>query len=112
MTDIKINSTTGKEIILPASTVEDFKSKLLGTLLQSGDTGYDEARALWNSMIDKRPSLIARCTGTADVINCVNFARENNLSVCVKSGGHNIAGLPSAAFLPGLRSPVAGKTKI
>ena len=95
MTDIKINSTTGKEIILPASTVEDFKSKLLGTLLQSGDTGYDEARALWNSMIDKRPSLIARCTGTADVINCVNFARENNLSVCVKSGGHNIAGTAS-----------------
>ncbi|HEV8713690.1 MAG TPA: FAD-binding oxidoreductase, partial [Candidatus Binatia bacterium] len=57
-----------------------------------GDAGYDQARKIWNGMIDKRPSLIVRCRGVADVVNAVNFARTNTLLVSVRGGGHNIAG--------------------
>ncbi len=61
-------------------------------MLQSGDDGYDEARTVWNAMIDRRPAVIVRPTGAADVITAVNFAREHDLPVSVKGGGHNIAG--------------------
>jgi len=74
------------------SSVEKFKASLRGELLGPGDAGYDEARKIWNGMIDKRPALIARCAGVADVISCVNFARANNVLVAVRGGGHNIAG--------------------
>ena len=74
------------------SAVEKFKDSLRGDLLRPGEAGYDEARKVWNGMIDKRPALIARCAGVADVIHCVNFALENTLLVAVRGGGHNIAG--------------------
>jgi len=74
------------------SAVEKFKASLRGVLLRPGEAGYDEARKVWNGMIDKRPALIARCAGVADVIHCVNFARANNLLLAVRGGGHNIAG--------------------
>ena len=74
------------------SSVEKFKASLRGELLRPGDVGYDEARKVWNGMIDKRPALIARCAGVADVMNCVNFARSNDLLVAVRGGGHNVAG--------------------
>jgi len=74
------------------SAVQDFKASLRGPLLQPSEAGYDDARKIWNGMIDKRPALIACCSGPADVINCVNFARSNNLLVSVRGGGHNIAG--------------------
>ncbi|HEY3190786.1 MAG TPA: FAD-binding oxidoreductase [Solirubrobacteraceae bacterium] len=63
-----------------------------GQLLQAGDTGYDEARMVWNGMFDRRPALIARCTGAADVIAAVNFARDSGLTVAVRGGGHSAAG--------------------
>ena len=63
-----------------------------GELLRPGDDGYDEARKIWNGMIERRPALIARCTGTADVIEAIRFARTNGLLLSVRSGGHNIAG--------------------
>ncbi len=93
MPDVKINTMDGRETVLAEDTINDFKSGLLCNLLRAGDSGYDEARTLWNAMIDNRPSLIARCTGNADVISCVKFARKNNLLVSVKGAGHNIAGL-------------------
>lgn len=74
------------------SSIEKFRAGLRGELLRSGDTGYDEARKIWNGMIDKRPAFIARCAGVADVIHSVNFARANNLLVAVRGGGHNVAG--------------------
>ena len=63
-----------------------------GSLLREGDPGYDESRTIWNGMIDRRPALVARCTGAADVMRAVDFARENALMLAVRSGGHNIAG--------------------
>jgi len=77
------------------SEVTDLKAKLRGDLIQPGDANYDDARKLYNGMIDKRPGLIARCVDTADVIACVNYARENKLLLAVRGGGHNGPGLGS-----------------
>lgn len=92
MTDLRVTMTTGKDAVLEEAAVEEFKSSLRGELLLAGDSGYDEARALWNAMIDRRPALIARCAGVADVIRSVNLARDHGLLVSVRGGGHNIAG--------------------
>jgi FAD/FMN-containing dehydrogenase len=73
--------------------VDAFKATLRGPVLQPGDPDYDSARALWNGMIDRRPALIARCAGAADVQLAVAFARQNALPLAVRGGGHNIAGL-------------------
>ncbi|MFB6253396.1 MAG: FAD-binding oxidoreductase, partial [Halobacteriaceae archaeon] len=72
--------------------VETFHNQIHGEVLHPGDKGYDEARTVWNGMIDKYPSIIAQCTGTADVITAVNFARDNEIPLSVKGGGHNVAG--------------------
>ncbi len=63
-----------------------------GQLVQPEGPGYDDARAVWNGMIDRRPALIARCAGVADVIAAVNVAREHELTVAVRGGGHNVSG--------------------
>ncbi len=63
-----------------------------GTLLRPCDEGYEETRRVHNGMIDKRPAVIARCQGVADVVAAVNFARENGLEISVRGGGHNVAG--------------------
>lgn len=65
---------------------------LEGTLLRPGDEEYDEARTLFNSMIDKRPALIAQCAGTDDVIAALSYAREQGLEIAVRAGGHSVAG--------------------
>src|SRR5262245_3485386 len=75
---------------LAEETVAAFKTTLRGELLRPGDNGYDAARTIWNAMINKRPALIARCAGVADVINAVNFARTHDLLVAVRGGGHNV----------------------
>ncbi len=72
--------------------IAGFRAGLSGTLLQASDSAYDEARSVWNGMIDRRPSLIARCRGVADVIAAVGFARTHGLRVAVRGGGHNVAG--------------------
>jgi FAD/FMN-containing dehydrogenase len=92
MTDLRVTTTRGTDMVLDEATMQGFRSSLRGPLLRSGDAGYDEARQVWNANIDKRPALIARCAGVSDVINAVNFARANNLLVSVRGGGHNIPG--------------------
>lgn len=77
---------------LDRSAVAALRKLLRGPLLQPAEPGYDEARTIWNAMITKRPALIARVSGNADVIACVNFARENGLPLSVRGGGHNVAG--------------------
>ncbi|WP_411966865.1 FAD-binding oxidoreductase [Haloferax sp. YSSS75] len=69
-----------------------FAETLHGELVVPSDPEYDDARAVWNGMIDKRPALIARCAGVADVATAVTFARENDLLVSIRGGGHNVAG--------------------
>jgi FAD/FMN-containing dehydrogenase len=96
MTDLRIITTTGTDSVLDDPTIEAFKSSLRGELLKPGDIGYEEARRIWNGMIDKRPALIARCVGVADVIASVNFAREHELLMAVRGGGHNVAGTAAA----------------
>jgi FAD/FMN-containing dehydrogenase len=63
-----------------------------GAVLRPGDRGYDDARTIWNGLIDRRPALIVQCTGAADVVDAVNFARDQNLLLSIKAGGHNVAG--------------------
>lgn len=92
MESVKIVQTDGKTTTLEASIVETFQSALRGTLLKAGDAGYDEARTIWNAMIDRKPALIVCCTGAADVQTAVKFAAEHNLLTSIKGGGHNIAG--------------------
>lgn len=77
---------------LKSEVLDNFKSTLRGQLLQEGDDGYDTARTIWNGMIDRRPELIVRCLGAADVMASVDFAREHKLLLAIRGGGHNIAG--------------------
>jgi FAD/FMN-containing dehydrogenase len=69
-----------------------FEDRLRGRLLVPGNDGYDAARLIWNGMFDKRPAIIVQCAGSADVVEAVNFARENRLLTAVRGGGHNSAG--------------------
>ena len=78
--------------VLDEGTVSAFRARLRGELIRPGDGRYDEARKVWNGMIDRRPALIARCAGVADVIAAVNFAREQRLPVAIRGGSHNVTG--------------------
>jgi len=69
--------------------------EIQGTIVMPGDANYNESRQLYNAMIDKSPAIIVQCAGTADVVTALKFARENNLDVAIRSGGHNGAGLAS-----------------
>ena len=84
--------TTGAPT-LDDSAVQALAAAMRGPLIQPGDPSYDEARTVYNAMIDKRPALIARCADVADVIAAVNFARDNDLLVAIRGGGHNGPGL-------------------
>ena len=75
------------------NSISDFKANLRGRLIQPSDKDYDEARRVYNGMIHKKPRLIVRCADVADVIRSVNFARENDLLLAIRSGGHNAGGL-------------------
>jgi FAD/FMN-containing dehydrogenase len=77
---------------LDEQTIRAFEPRLQGKLIRPGDADYDQARRVWNGMIDRYPALIAQCTSMADVVASVNFARENRLLVSVRGGGHNVAG--------------------
>jgi FAD/FMN-containing dehydrogenase len=79
-------------VTLDSEKIAEFRKNLRGTILGPGDEGYDGARRIWNGMIDRRPAAIARCTGSADVMAAVRFARERRLPIAVRSGGHNVAG--------------------
>ncbi len=75
------------------AALAEFKLSLAGELIQPGENGYEEARQVYNGMIDRRPRLIVRCADVADVIAAVNFGRENRMLIAVRGGGHNAGGL-------------------
>ena len=79
--------------MLAQQSINEFRTHLRGELIQPGDATYDEARKVYNAMIDKRPALIAYCLDVADVMSAVNFGRDNHLTVAIRGGGHNGPGL-------------------
>lgn len=93
---MKMKTREGREIELKQDKLDSLRMHLKGPVFLPGEVGYEESRTVWNGMIDRRPSIVARCLGIADVISCVQFARENDLLLCIKGGGHNIAGLATA----------------
>src|SRR5690242_7005662 len=82
-------------VALEETAVQELASHLRGRLIRRGDTDYEQARAIYNAMIDKHPALIAHCVDVADVIAAVNFAREQQLPLAIRGGGHSGPGLGS-----------------
>jgi FAD/FMN-containing dehydrogenase len=89
----QLKTMDGSTTQLSAEDLQGFKTAFKGAVLAAEDPAYEETRKIWNAMIDRRPGLIARCTGTADVVQAVRFARKHRLLLSVRGGGHNIAGL-------------------
>src|SRR5262245_12008770 len=75
-----------------ADALQAFAMQMRGPVLTPENPGYEEGRLIWNGLIDRRPALIAQCSGAADVVDAVNFAREHGLLVSIRCGGHNVAG--------------------
>lgn len=92
MVVLEATRLSGGNVVISEEAVEELKQKLRGQLILPGDDTYDEARTVWNAMIDRKPALIVRCAGVADVISGVNFDRNNDLLLAVRGGGHSFAG--------------------
>jgi FAD/FMN-containing dehydrogenase len=92
MPDVSILTNNGVEITVQDSTFQAFQASMRGAIIRPGEASYETARKTWNGMIDKHPALIARCTGVADVTTAVRFAREHDLLVAVRGGGHSLPG--------------------
>jgi len=90
--DIQATALDGTRKTLAAGAVADLRARVRGEVLLPGGDGYDTSRSVWNAMIDRRPSLIVRCSGSADVQQAVRFAAEHSVLVSVRGAGHNIAG--------------------
>jgi len=69
-----------------------FSDGFLGEIVLPGSAGYDAARIVWNAMIDRRPAIVARCDGVDDVVRSIRFARDQDLAIAVRSGGHSVGG--------------------
>jgi FAD/FMN-containing dehydrogenase len=92
VTDLAVRALDGSSKTISREAVAALRGKLRDTLALPGEDGYDAARTIWNAMIDRRPGLVVRCEGAADVIHAVKLARDERLLIAVRSGGHNIAG--------------------
>jgi FAD/FMN-containing dehydrogenase len=92
MHDLSLASRSGRATRVDGARLEAFRAAVRGETLVPGERGYDQARAVWNGMIDRRPAIIARCSGVADVRLCVELAREHDVLVSVRGAGHHIGG--------------------
>jgi FAD/FMN-containing dehydrogenase len=92
MSELQVTTTQGADTGLKANAIEALEASLRGRLLRPGEEGYAQARTIHNGMIDRRPALIACCAGVADVLTGVRFAREHELLVSVRGGGHGMPG--------------------
>ncbi|HXH61870.1 MAG TPA: FAD-binding oxidoreductase, partial [Fimbriimonadaceae bacterium] len=92
MNSLTVENLEGRSSTIDGSKLEGLASQVSGRLLSAGTAGYDEARSIWNAMIDKKPALIVECQSTQDVVAAVKFAQANGLYASVRGGGHNIAG--------------------
>jgi FAD/FMN-containing dehydrogenase len=92
MSDSQFRTLDGGTTALSKATLDEFRAGLRGPLCLPGDGGYDEARTIWNAMIDRRPAAVVRAAGASDVVQTVRLAAERRLLLSIRSGGHNIAG--------------------
>ncbi len=92
MDGLRCTTLSGSETMLPHAAAEAFRPRIRGGVLGRGEDGYDRARSVFNAMIDRRPALIVQCAGVADVIAAVTFARDHDLLVSVRGGGHGVTG--------------------
>lgn len=92
MTDAVLTTLDGAALRLGEDDLAALRTRLRGRLLTPDESDYEEARRVWNAMIDRRPALIARCAGAADILECVRFARDRHARLSVRGAGHNIAG--------------------
>lgn len=90
---IELKAADGGVVQVSPEILQAFKAGFAGAVLGPDDAAYDETRKIWNAMIDRRPGLILRCSGTADIVQAVRFARQHQFLISVRGGGHNIAGL-------------------
>jgi FAD/FMN-containing dehydrogenase len=90
---LRLTRMDGGTVDLSPEALQSFRAVFRGQVLTAEDPPYEESRTIWNAMIDRRPGLVARCTGTVDVVQAVRFARRHGLLISVRGGGHNIAGL-------------------
>jgi FAD/FMN-containing dehydrogenase len=103
---------------IASTAIEGLRTHIRGPVFYPAEDGYDEARAIWNAMIDKRPAAIARCLGTADIIDALKFTREAGLPLSIRAGGHNIGGTSlcddgvviDVSHLKGIHVDLAGET--
>ena len=93
---MKVKTLDGPDFDLTQDLIGGLKMSLMGSLLVPGEPGYVNSSTVWNAMIDKKPAIVVLCLGVADVIASVKLARKHNLMICIKGGGHNIAGLATA----------------
>ena len=116
MADLQVTTISGPDTVLEEATVTAFKKSLRGQLITPGDASYTEARQIWNANIDRRPGLICRSVGVADVLNAVNFARDHHLLVSVRGGAHSFPGtcvcngglVVDLSLMKGIRSILSG----
>ncbi len=92
MSTLTMLTRSGTSRSIPVARVAALREGLRGTLLLPADSQYDETRSIWNGMIQRRPAMIVRCQGAADVVRAVDFGREHDLLIAVRGGGHNVAG--------------------
>lgn len=92
MASVDLLNRKGERISLPEGALDALSSRLRGELLRPADEAYESARKIWNGMIDRKPAMIVRCKGVADVMAAVDFVRENNLLLSIRAGGHNVSG--------------------
>jgi hypothetical protein len=91
-TDLTVRTLEASNETITPEVVAALRSKLRGTLALPGENGYEAARRILNAMFDRRPGLVVRCLGAADVINAVKLAADKKLLIAVRGGAHNIAG--------------------
>lgn len=92
METLQLTSLDGGVIDVPRTEVDALSARVAGRTLERDSVGYEDARSIWNAMVDRRPSLIVRCTRREDVVACVDFARAHHILTSIRGGGHNIAG--------------------
>ena len=90
--EVPAMGASGKQVVLKSSDIEALRASLRGQVLTAGQDGYDVARRVWNGAFDRKPAVIARCAGAADIAQAVNFARTHDLLVAVRGGGHSMSG--------------------